>query len=97
MSVPSHPVRRQDVETYVLPDGTSLLYDPVSEAGMPLDVVSSLIWDYCDGALSDDEIVGEMVALLPQVTDMDAHVLSVIAGFEQLGLLLRPARANNAP
>lgn len=95
MSVPSHPVRRQDVETYVLPDGTSLLYDTVSESGMPLDTLSSLIWDYCDGALSDEEIVREIVALLPQINDVSAHVLTVIAGFEELGLL-RPSSANGA-
>ncbi len=96
MSVPAHPVRRQDIETYVLPDGTSLLFDPISEAGMPLDALASLIWDYCDGALSDDEIVSEIVALLPQVTDVGAHVLAVIEGFEQHGLLLRPAGASSA-
>jgi hypothetical protein len=97
MSTLSHPVRRADVETFVLPDGTSLLYDPISEAGLPLDVLSSLIWDYCDGALSDDEIVREVVALLPQITDVGAHVLSVIEGFEQQGVLLRPAGISSAP
>ncbi len=96
MSSPSRPVRRPDIETYVLPDGTSLLYDPISEAGLPLDVLSSLIWDYCDGALRDDEIAGEVVALLPQFADVDAHVQSVIAGFEQQGLLLRPDPGQSA-
>ncbi len=97
MPAPSHPVRRPDIETYVLPDGTSLLFDPIRESGLPLDVLSSLIWDYCDGELSDEEIVGEVVALLPQIADVGVHVLSVIAGFEQQGLLLRPARAHSAP
>ena len=96
MSAPSHPVRRANIETHVLPDGTSLLYDPTTEVGLPLDVLSSLIWDYCDGALSDDEIAGEVAALLPQIADVDAQVLSVIEGFEQQGLLRRPARVHNA-
>lgn len=97
MSAPSsHPVRRTDVETYVLPDGTSLLFDPISESGLPLDALSSLIWDYCDGALSDEEIAGEIMELLPQITNVGEHVLTVIQGFEQYGLLLPPARVHSA-
>ncbi|HZC05975.1 MAG TPA: hypothetical protein VE338_10065 [Ktedonobacterales bacterium] len=96
MSASSHPVRRPDVETYVLPDGTSLLFDPASESGLPLDTLSSLIWDYCDGALSDDDIAQEIAALLPQITDARAHALTVIEGFKQYGLLLHSTRTLNA-
>jgi hypothetical protein len=59
-------------------------------------VLSSLIWDYCDGALRGDEIAGEVVALLPQVADVSVHVLSVIEGFAQQGLLLRPSPGQSA-
>jgi hypothetical protein len=90
MLAPNPPTRRPDVETYVLPDGTSLLFDPVTEAGHPLDVVSSLIWDYCDGTLARDAIAGELVALLPQVPDAAAHAYVVLDEFAQLGLLLVP-------
>lgn len=96
MSASAHPIQRPDVETYVLPDGTSLLFDPVSESGLPLDTLSSLIWDYCDGALSVDEIASEVVALLPQVADVGAHVLTVIHGFEEYGLLLQSTEGQRA-
>jgi hypothetical protein len=96
MSAPAHPVRRADIETHVLPDGTSLLYDPTTELGLPLDVLSSLIWDYCDGALSDDEIAGEVAALLPEIADVAAHVLSVIEGFEHQGILSHAAQVHTA-
>lgn len=92
----SHPLRRADVETYVLPDGTTLLFDPRSESGLPLDVLSSLIWDYCDGALSEEDIVAEVVALLPQLDGVEPHVRSVIAGFAEEDLLMRPAQVPGA-
>lgn len=87
MQAPSRPNRRSDVETYVLPDGTSLLFDPVSEIGHPLDVFSSLIWDYADGTLSVDEIVREVCELVPQIEGMQAHTLDVLREFSELGLL----------
>lgn len=92
----SHPVRRADIETFVLPDGTTLLYNPVTESGLPLDTLSSLIWDYCDGELSDAEIASEIVALLPQIANVEAHVLTVIQGFDEYGLLTRSAHAPSA-
>ena len=96
MSASAHPIRRPDVETYVLPDGTSLLFDPVNESGLPLDTLSSLIWDYCDGALSANEIANEVTALIPQIADVEAHVLTVIHGFEEYGLLLRSTEGQHA-
>jgi hypothetical protein len=70
MRASSYPTRRPDVKTYVLPDGTALLFDPVVEGGLPLDVLSSLIWDYCDGALSADEILDSPYALIGTVDEM---------------------------
>jgi hypothetical protein len=87
MLAPVHPLRRADVETYVLPDGTSLLFDPISEAGHPLDVLRSLIWDYCDGSLSDTQIAQEVAELLPEQAEAASYALHVLEEFGQQGLL----------
>jgi hypothetical protein len=91
-----HPRRRAEVETYVLPDGSSLLFDPETEAGHPLDVWRSLIWDYCDGALAADAIAGEIVALVPQIADAAEFTRAVLDEFAQAGLLVPPASAPQA-
>src|SRR5579863_9394049 len=83
----ARPLRRSDVETYILPDGSALLYDPRSESGHPLDVVRALIWDYCDAQLTRDEIAQEIAALLPQAPDAVTYTLSVLEEFALAGLL----------
>ncbi len=91
------PQRRPDVETYVLPDGTSLLFDPVTEAGHSLDVLRSLVWDYCDGANAREAIAGEIAALLPQAADAADHTLTVLDEFARAGLLAPPADGSTSP
>jgi len=91
-----NPRRRLDVETHVLPDGTSLLFDPKTEAGHPLDVLRSLIWDYCDGTLTADEISLEIAALLPQESEAGKYTLHVIEEFAHDGLLLTSATSASA-
>lgn len=97
MSPTSHPQRRPDVETYVLPDGTSLLYDPANEAGHPLDLVQSLIWEYCDGACSADEIAREVAALAPADPAAHEFALHMLNELAERGLLLSPAQALGIP
>lgn len=95
MSPAIRPNRRSDVETYILPDATALLYDPVADSAHPLDAVMALIWDYCDGQLARDQIAQEIAALLPQAPDAVTHTLAVIEEFERAGLLV--AAPTNAP
>jgi hypothetical protein len=71
----------------VLPDGSSLLFDPATDAGHVLDAVGSLVWDYCDGALSEDEIADEVAGLLPDETHLSTEVRRLLADFAQAGLL----------
>jgi hypothetical protein len=85
-----HPLRRGDIETHVLPDGTSLLFDPDTGAGHVLDELSSLVWDYCDGALSDDDITDEIAGLLPEVSQLPVEVRRMLADFTEAGLLACP-------
>ena len=39
------PKARKTVETYVVPDGTCFLFDPVNDAGFTLDQIGALVWD----------------------------------------------------
>jgi hypothetical protein len=89
----SHPLRRADVETHVLPDGSSLLFDPDTDVGHVLDALGSLVWDYCDGALSADDITGEVAGLLPHESHLPAEVRRLLADFAEAGLLASAPRS----
>jgi hypothetical protein len=71
----------------VLPDGTSLLYDPIADVGYPLDLVRSLMWNLCDGQLTREDIAREMATLLPQHETAALYALHVLDDFEARGLL----------
>ena len=86
----SRPRRRPDVETYVLPDGTALLYDPIADVGFPLDLMHSLLWDFCDGILTSEGIVGELAALLPHDDTAAESARQILAEFAVQGLLEAP-------
>lgn len=88
MSLPVTPRRRDDIETHLMPDGSSLLYDPASSEGHVLNVTGSFIWEYCDGALTPDQIAAELAELLPQEPDIHAEALRLIAEFQELGLFI---------
>ena len=88
MSFVFRPQARPDVETYVLPDGSCLLFDPVSSEGLALSLVGALVWDYCDGALTDAEIADEIAALTPENTGLRDEVMQFLKEFTRNGLLL---------
>jgi hypothetical protein len=89
----SQLVRRADIETHVLPDGTSLLFDPVTDTGHVLDALGSLVWDYCDGALNADDITIEVASLLPDKSRLAAEVRPLLADFAVAGLLASAPRS----
>jgi coenzyme PQQ synthesis protein D (PqqD) len=81
----TYPRQRADIETHIMPDGTCLLFDVVSNEGRALNQAGALVWDYCDGALSAGEIAAELAALLPNEAHMHAKTLALLDEFEQLG------------
>jgi hypothetical protein len=91
-SVPpeSHPRRRPDVETHVLPDGTCLLFDPRGEEGHTLNAAGALVWDYCDGERTAAEIAQELVSLLPDHPQAREETAALLADMAGRGLLLSP-------
>ena len=81
------PKARQTVETYIVPDGTCFLFDPVSDASYTLDQVGALVWDYCDGQTPPDEIIREIAALLPDNAGIPSRVAGLLREFAEEGLL----------
>jgi hypothetical protein len=82
-----HPRQRTDIETYIMPDGTCLLFDTVSNEGLALNAAGALVWDYCDGTLSADEIAAELATLLPEEQQSRAETLSLLEELGKLGYL----------
>jgi Coenzyme PQQ synthesis protein D (PqqD) len=82
-----HPVGRLDVEAHLLPDGTCLLFDPLTGAGRVLNAAGALTWDFCDGNLTADEIAHEIAALLPTIPDASVRAIELLETFAQQGLL----------
>jgi hypothetical protein len=84
----TYPLRREDIETHIMPDGTCLLFDAVSNEGRALNAGGALVWDYCDGTLSAGEIAAELSALLPDNPEVHSETLLLLEEFERLGYLL---------
>jgi len=82
-----HPRQREDIETHIMPDGTCLLFDAVSNEGLALNAAGALVWDYCDGTLSADEIAAELATLLPEEQQTQAETLSLLEELGKLGYL----------
>ncbi|MGO8947348.1 MAG: PqqD family protein [Ktedonobacterales bacterium] len=84
----ARPCQRADIETHIMPDGTCLLFDPVANEGRALNAAGALVWDYCDGTLSTDEIAAELAALLPDEPHMHAETLALLQELERMGYLV---------
>jgi len=91
------PLRRADVETYLLPDGSCVLFDPRLGEGFTLNAAGALVWEYCDAALSTDEIAREVASLLPNEPQAYTDGLAVISQLLDAGLLeMQHQRASEA-
>ena len=93
MDEAAHPLQRADIETHIMPDGTCLLYDPVSNDGRALNAAGALTWDYCDGELSAGEIADELAALLPGEPETRADTLALLDDLAQSGYLVTAEHA----
>jgi hypothetical protein len=78
---------RADIETHIMPDGTCLLFDPVSNDGRALNAAGALVWDYCDGTLSVGEIANELATLLPGEPQVRGDALALLEDLAQSGYL----------
>jgi hypothetical protein len=90
-SISRPPRARPEIEAYIVPDGTCFLFDPTRDEGYALDQLGALVWDYCDGTTSQEEIAAEVGALLPDHVEMVERVNELLAMFAAQGLLLSDA------
>lgn len=96
MAPSTYPQQRPDVETHLLPDGTCLLFDPQRDEGYALNAAGALVWDYCDGTLTGEEIAQELESLLPEHSELREETATLLAELTERGLLL-PSGATTAP
>lgn len=85
MRASTHPVRRPDLETHILPDGSCLIYDPASNQGRALNAGGSLVWDYCDGELDAATIANEVAALFAGTEPARQAALHLLDELDLLG------------
>ena len=81
------PLRRADVETYLMPDGSCVLFDPRLGEGFTLNAAGALVWEYCDAALSTEESAREVASLLPNEPHAYTDELAVMSQLLELDLL----------
>lgn len=97
MSQPTYLRQHPEVESHYLPDGTCLLFDPTANKGYTLNVAGALVWDYCDGVLTDSQIAQELVELLPGHPDVQAETEHLLRELVECGILISapPASGNS--
>ena len=88
-----YPLQRADIETHIMPDGTCLLFDVISNEGRALNAAGALTWDYCDGTLSAGEIADELAALLQNEPQVRTDTLALLAELAQSGYLVTSEHA----
>jgi hypothetical protein len=88
MSQATYLRQHPEVESHFLPDGTCLLFDPMTNQGYTLNLAGALVWDYCDGALTESQIAQELVELLPQEPAVRAETEQLLRDLVERGLLV---------
>ena len=92
MSPTSKPKRREAVEAQPLPDGSGLLFDPVTATAYPVTESAFRIWQSCDGTHTVAAIFDDLEAhyeIDRPVLEHDA--LALMEDLEQRGLLEAPS------
>ncbi len=83
--------RRQDVITRVL-DGEVVILDREAGQVHQLNAVASAIWNACNGAHTEEQIVADLAATFEHVPDtVLSDVRKALEDFNRLGLLLSDA------
>ena len=62
MTTETKPKRREGVESQPLPDGSGLLFDPVTATAYPITQSAMRIWELCDGEHSLGAMVDDLEA-----------------------------------
>lgn len=82
------PKRREDVEAQPLPDGSGLLFDPVTATAYPITISAMQIWELCDGTNSLAAIVDDLEEQYEvERATVERDTLALVADFAAKGLL----------
>jgi hypothetical protein len=81
--------RNPDINCQLLPDGNAVLFSSKSNWAHIINPVGAMVWEFCDGELSENEIMTQISELVQ--TDANSLKQEVVAFTKQLlesGLLL---------
>ncbi len=83
------PKRLAGVKAKVLPDGYVLLRTKDSDCVYTLSPIGAIVWEFCDGSNSIDELLEEMKALpdLKVEKGIREQVIQLIEDLKKQGLL----------
>lgn len=82
------PKQRDGVEAQPLPDGSGLLFDPVTATAYPITPSAMRIWELCDGAHSLAAIVDDLESQYEVEREaLASDVKALLADFKEKGLL----------
>ncbi len=85
----SKPKRSAEIETTSLPDGYVVLVNPKTSWAHNLNPMAALIWEFCDGESSVDEIVSGIQAI-PEIGEkptLKSEVEGLIQQLDEDGFL----------
>ena len=73
------PRRDPEIEINTLPDGHVALFSPGTNLAFTLTPLAALVWEFCDGSSTVDEIVKQIASVddIPKDIDLakEAHAL----------------------
>jgi hypothetical protein len=79
-----NPKRSNELETTSLPDGFAIIVNQKTSWAHTLSPLAALIWEFCDGQSSVDEIVASLQAI-PEIGEKPSLKIEVEELIHQLG------------
>lgn len=84
------PKRSQEMESTSLPDGFVVLVNKKTSWAHTLTPLGALVWEFCDGENSVDEIVSNLKAIpeIGQRVSLDQEVADLVRQLDEEGFFL---------
>lgn len=90
MSPNEHLRKDERVLDELLADGSMVLFHGASRKLVTLNSTAALVWEYCDGAHTEAEIVDEVRMVFPHITTIARDVTAVLADLRAERMLAIP-------
>jgi len=84
------PARDPRVLDELLADGSMVLYHKTSRRLMTLNPTAALVWEYCDGEHTVEQIIGEVRAVFPSISTIADDVMGVLRDLRAREMLRLP-------